>query len=45
MRKILALAMLALMLAGGVMTFIASNQAQAGSHPKHCEGPHWDDEC
>ena len=39
MRRILALAVLALTLAGGVMTFIASTQAQAGSHthPK-CQG-------
>ena len=34
MRRILALALLALTLAGGLMTFIASHQAQA--HPHLC---------
>jgi hypothetical protein len=38
MRRILALAMLALMLAGGVMTFIASHEAQATKiHATHCD--------
>ena len=39
MRRILALAILALTLAGGLMTFIASNEAQARDHGPHgsCE--------
>ena len=39
MRRIFALAMLGLTLAGGLMTFIASNEAQARDHGPHgsCE--------
>jgi hypothetical protein len=48
MRRILASAILALILAGGIVTFIASsNVAQAGDG-KHCimaEGEHFEDGC
>jgi len=40
MRRILALAILALTLAGGLMTFIASNQAQAHIPVLHCDHDH-----
>jgi hypothetical protein len=45
MRRILLSVMLALTLAGGLMTFIASNVAQAHPDNPHCEGEPKGDTC